>query len=173
METWGFPESCRRPGNGRPAEEVIISDATGLCIAPRPDGGCRAPALPDAPVPLCAEHVAATCEFAHDGLPGDDEEETPSGRRPRRQPTEVTMLGEGLVYFVRTDRRIKIGFTTDLRRRLAQSAPGEVLHTEPGSIADERRLHAAFQDLRLRGEWFRADPRLLDHIATLKAKATA
>lgn len=68
-------------------------------------------------------------------------------------------LGE--VYFVRFRDRIKIGWTTELARRLKAIPHDEVLAVVPGSMGDERRCHAAFAHLREQGEWFRAESDLI------------
>lgn len=80
----------------------------------------------------------------------------------------------GLVYFVCAEGgdRIKIGKTRDLTRRLLSlrahsPTPLVVLATEPGGLQREAELHAKFAPMRLHGEWFRAEPELLDYIATL------
>jgi hypothetical protein len=63
------------------------------------------------------------------------------------------------VYFVRIGKFIKIGFTTDLERRLAglRGASAErmsVLLTIPGERDVEQRLHKLFAAQRVRNEFF-------------------
>jgi hypothetical protein len=79
------------------------------------------------------------------------------------------------VYFIRCapNGPIKIGVTTSLKHRLDELQVGshqplEVIHSTPGDFAVERKLHRAFRDLRLRGEWFKADDRLLAAIEELR-----
>lgn len=69
---------------------------------------------------------------------------------------------------------IKIGKGDDPRKRGAALQTGNprplvLLHTIPGSHAEEGMLHRRFAHLRIRGEWFRADAELLSYIETLKA----
>lgn len=75
-----------------------------------------------------------------------------------------------LVYFICMGDLIKIGYTSDLRRRVQglSLTMGHVLATVQGGPALEQELHERFAGLREHGEWFRADPPLLEYIAQLK-----
>jgi hypothetical protein len=84
----------------------------------------------------------------------------------------------GFVYFVTVPTReaIKIGFTTQPARRfrtfnLVMGQPIEVLCCTPGTMLDEKELHATWKHLRGQGEWFNATAELLDFI-TARAAAT-
>jgi hypothetical protein len=76
------------------------------------------------------------------------------------------------IYFIQEapDGAIKIGYTGgDPFARLSalqtgNSKPLKLLAFAPGSPQHERGLHERFADLRLHGEWFRADPRLIGFI---------
>jgi hypothetical protein len=70
-----------------------------------------------------------------------------------------------VVYYLRWADRIKIGTSHRPRQRLAAIWHEELLAFERGDRALEQRRHREFAELREGGEWFRADPRLLDHIA--------
>jgi hypothetical protein len=79
--------------------------------------------------------------------------------------------GVSLVYFIQagTDGPIKIGRTTNIRRRLTGIQTGSaqrlvVLGTMPGDEAAERALHSRFGFLRTVGEWFRSDATLMQYI---------
>lgn len=81
------------------------------------------------------------------------------GRRPRGPQRER----RGTIYFVRAGERIKIGFSQDVPRRLAQLQlffPDvlEVVLELPGTILLERELHRRFGDLNIRQEWFEFAP---------------
>jgi hypothetical protein len=78
------------------------------------------------------------------------------------------------VYFIEAigARRIKIGFTKDVRRRLHDLSIGcpfpiELMALMPGSLEDEFTMHKRFGQLHAHGEWFRARPRLRKFIKTL------
>lgn len=81
------------------------------------------------------------------------------------------------IYFARcvgTEGPIKIGCSTDPERRVLTLStwapfPIEVIATIPGNYILERRVHAHFADLHSHREWFRADQRIFDAIARLKA----
>lgn len=87
----------------------------------------------------------------------------------------------GLVYFIQVGGEtgpIKIGHTVDLSERLktiqtASPAEAVVIGTMKFETPDEargfeQRLHnEVFWDLRMRGEWFRCDPRILRFVRTI------
>lgn len=83
----------------------------------------------------------------------------------------------GTIYFISCDYAdfpIKIGFATELRKRLhgiQTSLPYEVvlLAQMPGNRRFERRLFRQFEEFRLRGEWFRRVEPLLRTIDLVKA----
>jgi hypothetical protein len=72
------------------------------------------------------------------------------------------------------DGLIKIGKAIDPHRRLQQLQTGSgetltLMATEPGGFDVEWSRHRQFRAMRVRGEWFRADPVLLQHIEALRA----
>jgi hypothetical protein len=79
------------------------------------------------------------------------------------------------IYFIQAESGpIKIGYADDIYKRLnaMQSCVWEnlsILSWFWGSPTDEQRLHAQYAHLNIRGEWFRPDQELLDHIAALDA----
>lgn len=75
----------------------------------------------------------------------------------------------GQVYFVEAGDFIKIGYTqsrVSRLRRMSTDTPYElvVLHTEFGTYGWERTLHRQFAHLRVRREWFRKSPEILEWI---------
>jgi len=92
---------------------------------------------------------------------------------PQTNGDSVTVeLPKGFTYFVRDGELIKIGFTERPSRRLRQlkrEFPDlELLSVVPGVVSGEFETHQRFDHLRSHGEWFRAEPELLDFIALLK-----
>lgn len=87
---------------------------------------------------------------------------------PRDPGPKITM---GTVYYVRVGANIKIGWTSDLAKRMRQYPPESILlATEPGLRALETRRHKMFATTRTHGrEWYAAVPSLLHHIETLKS----
>ncbi len=90
----------------------------------------------------------------------------------------------GVVYYLRrSDGAIKIGHSGQLQTRLRRLeevyGPLEVLATEPGAWAEERRRQREFErfnlprDKRLEGgsEWYRPERALLRHIKSLAVSA--
>lgn len=82
----------------------------------------------------------------------------------------------GHIYFIRAGENgpIKIGFSTDPEQRLRtlQTAHTEklvMLHSQVGTKADEARLHNRFRNIHVKGEWFEADPSLLEFIHKRKS----
>ncbi len=68
--------------------------------------------------------------------------------------------GGSVVYFIRIGKAIKIGTTTDIKRRLKDLHGGtaesiHVMATFPGDRKGERFLHEMFSNLRIRNEFFR------------------
>lgn len=78
---------------------------------------------------------------------------------------------ESVVYYMRVGDRVKIGYTSNLKSRVAQVMPEEVLATEPGGRLMEGVRHRQFADLRVAREWFRLEGRLDQHIARLREAA--
>ncbi len=78
------------------------------------------------------------------------------------------------VYYVRAplSGTVKIGFAADARSRFSkiQSDSSErlvLVAVEVGDVGDERARHAQFAEFRVRGEWFRDEGALRDHVDSL------
>ncbi|WP_449408285.1 GIY-YIG nuclease family protein [Microbacterium maritypicum] len=76
-----------------------------------------------------------------------------------------------VVYYLRFDRRVKIGTSRRPRQRLASIRHEELLAFEPGGRAVEQARHREFAAIREGGEWFTFDAELEAHIATLRTTA--
>jgi hypothetical protein len=85
----------------------------------------------------------------------------------------------GLVYYVldatRLAQYLKIGFTTDLRKRVTElqgitgcAQPPLVLAVEEGSLTLERERHHEYAELRSHGEWFQYEDPLRKYVSTLE-----
>lgn len=89
--------------------------------------------------------------------------------KPRARTRARLRRYSGFVYFIRGNNLIKIGFATNIDRRMRslQCSSSERLTLMgfiPGSPLLEKQLHNRFDSLREWGEWFRAARRLLDFI---------
>jgi hypothetical protein len=77
--------------------------------------------------------------------------------------------GQSVVYFILVGKAIKIGFSTDLRRRIKEfrCATAEPIHFLVAVAGDrqlESRLHTRFASSKIRNELFRRDQPLRDFI---------
>lgn len=96
---------------------------------------------------------AGTCELGDTGL------------TQRRSPT----VRGSKVYFIRSGDAIKIGVSINPEQRFGELQVGSALELEllgviVGDKYTEKEVHARFERLHIRGEWFHADPPLLDFI---------
>lgn len=123
--------------------------------------------------PLCEEHLFLAWRFANEELRAV-RESVLAVPEPRHDPLPpIRTKKDGFVYFIRFNDRIKIGYSTNVKRRLESLPHHEVLAVIPGTTEEERRCHAAFAHLRDIGEWFRIGQDLLDFINDVKAKNAA
>jgi len=76
-------------------------------------------------------------------------------------------VGE-VVYYMRIGDRVKIGMSTNLRKRLESINPEELLAIEKGGRPIEAARHKQFAGLRTHGEWFRLEGALIEHIERLR-----
>jgi hypothetical protein len=89
----------------------------------------------------------------------------------------VAFERKSVVYFMqRDDGAIKIGFTSDILRRVGElrkkeRSPIELLACYPGGKPDELRLHATFASSLIGDEWFRPDEDLVAFIEALRERA--
>lgn len=92
-----------------------------------------------------------------------------------RYPNSIARSRKGLIYFAirSTDDAIKIGWTSDVMRRIAElrkenRSAVELAACFPGDKPDELRLHARFIVDRIDGEWHRPSASLLAFIDGLR-----
>lgn len=73
---------------------------------------------------------------------------------------------DGVVYYIRRGKYVKIGTTTNLKNRMRDLMPDKVLAVEPGSYSLEHTLHYAFRGIRLSPdrEYFELTEELQAHI---------
>ena len=81
--------------------------------------------------------------------------------------------GEGNVYFILQGEYIKIGYSTDVERRMDGimcDNPNELtlLACFPATMKTERKLHDAFSHCRYRNEWFHADKDIYEFINAMR-----
>lgn len=83
-----------------------------------------------------------------------------------RKPPPGPSGTPGYIYFARLGDLIKIGFSQNPEARI-RGFNGLLLATCEGNRELEAEFHAEFADLCERGEWFRAEPHLLQRIEEL------
>lgn len=71
---------------------------------------------------------------------------------------------DGFIYFLRVGGYIKIGWTSNLQKRMRQYQPdSQLLAVKPGTRKDENALHRKFAHLKTHGrEWFPLAPQITE-----------
>lgn len=128
---------------------------------------------------LCREHAllvwAIVNEQLADGPIAEQQPETTIDDQivlREGSPFAIEFTGQphpGIVYYIRTGGRIKIGHSTRLAQRLAQYPPDtEILYLAAGDktleVSEHRRFSAYLADGR---EWFQDRPEVTDLIAAM------
>lgn len=87
------------------------------------------------------------------------------------RPRAVVEVDSPLVYYIRRNGLIKIGYTTRFAQRMRRLRPDDLLAVEPGNLPLETGRHhqfAAFRVPHSEGrEWYAPEPELLKHIARM------
>jgi hypothetical protein len=85
---------------------------------------------------------------------------------------EKALTEPGWVYYLLVADRIKIGYTTDVKRRLRAYPPDSpLLALHPGTKDTEHAMHGKFAGSKAAGrEWFLDTPELRDHIKEANAQ---
>ncbi|QNA94168.1 MULTISPECIES: GIY-YIG nuclease family protein [unclassified Microbacterium] len=81
---------------------------------------------------------------------------------------ELPLPRVDVVYYIRFDRRVKIGTSRRPRQRLSSIRHDEVLAFEQGGRALEQQRHREFAALREGGEWFTYSSEVRTHVAELR-----
>lgn len=90
--------------------------------------------------------------------------------RREREMRERAARQPGFVYYIRIGEHIKIGYATDVNKRMRAYPPSaELLAVHPGTLQMEKELHAQFNAYLDRGrEWFNEGKSLAAHIAQVR-----
>lgn len=98
------------------------------------------------------------------------------------RPPEHPNTTQGLIYFIRCQGWVKIGFTTEACAKISSRIrhmqtgnpfPLELLLTTPGTYVDEKRLHYKLKKLRGLGEWFSDGAEVQAIVASIQNGASA
>src|SRR6218665_3310652 len=78
----------------------------------------------------------------------------------------------GFVYYIRMDDLIKIGYASDVARRMRAYPPSaELLAVHPGTQQLEREIHAEFSAFLKRGrEWFSPHEKVMEKVAEIRMR---
>lgn len=148
------------------------------CTVQRKDGTfCDAPMAPEMPFPICSHHAIKLYKRMQEVMA--------SATQSREQQMALggQFLGEiherkreadkkCMIYYALVGTMIKIGYTEDLRKRIAQYPPGtRLLAAHRGGRSEETRLHSHFAAHRVAGnEWYRVDQEIVDHINRVRSR---
>lgn len=128
------------------------------------DSTCGSEVPADSPLKLCRNHLIKAYIYIKGELAHVQQKTVIPGMRPVSEVDDR----RSVVYYIRFSDRVKIGTTMQLGVRLATLPHDEILAVEPGGLQVERSRQLQFIDHRVRGEWFRAVPPLLDHARLIK-----
>jgi hypothetical protein len=122
-------------------------------------------------IPLCAAHLDIAARMGRKLAAGEEVVFRHTAIvSPETIPERVPK--EGFVYYVRSGGFIKIGWTSDLTKRMKGYPPDSLLlAVEPGTRQLETRRHRQFSHHRSHGrEWYTMAPTLTHHIESVKAE---
>lgn len=140
-------------------------------------GNCRTVAVTKEPLRFCLDHEKAAASQLGP-LAGALEVErflnsSASARYRRFGPSLAASKQAGkhppVVYFMKRERLIKIGTSTNLKPR-AVALGALVMATTPGGRTVEGEHHKRFAHLHVFGEWFEPGPDLLEYIDALRKR---
>lgn len=113
-------------------------------------------------------------EFAAKRLPPEEElakERAVAAEARRQQKARALKEAQdrGHVYFLRGQNRVKIGHSSDVRKRFetlrtACPEPVRIVKVLKGGVRVERRMHERFAEYRVKGEWFELRGRLAKYL---------
>lgn len=108
------------------------------------------------------QHSEETVAFLRKTL----HEERTKGEQPEPKPERKKPPVDGIVYFLRVGGYIKIGWTSNLEKRMRGYQPDTILlAVKPGTRKDERALHRKFSYLKTHGrEWFPLAPQIMEEV---------
>jgi hypothetical protein len=130
---------------------------------------CAAPLWNE--IPLCPPHLSIAAKL-YAGRAAGEELVWRHAAVIEPEPIKEPNSQDGFVYYLRSSGFIKIGWTSDLTKRMKGYPPDSILMAvEPGSRQDETRRHRQFANNRTHGrEWYTMSPSLMHHIDAVKAE---
>lgn len=119
----------------------------------------------EAPFPICERHYAELIRHYH-RYAQDATRQMRSGTGMSDQEWSEKLEARSKVYFIQFRDRVKIGTSTNIRRRVSELPYDRLIGTIPGGPKVEATWHRRFAHLRSAGEWFRMGPDLMEAIAS-------
>lgn len=121
---------------------------------------------------LCDKHLAFVVREYESVLTHIEERRADRIIRPASLAAPDEPSAQGTIYFVQVGGHIKIGWTSDLTKRMHAYPPNAILlAAHPGLRKDEWRLHKMFAAHRSHGrEWYPLAPVILEHIKRVVAE---
>lgn len=131
---------------------------------------CLRPRWNDLRIPLCPLHAAKVHLAVEEVKPPSK-----SALKARHQRDPERKLVLGVVYFARVGDYIKIGFSTNIKSRLAalrgEYGSAELLAQYSGTTRDERAAQMRFGEYYVERELFTPGPRLMEYLESLGSAA--
>lgn len=118
---------------------------------------------------LCVEHLR-TAWASYELLKGTDADKF---REPAKKNTSALCHdAHGSVYFAQVGRYVKIGWSSNVPKRLRELKANALYVTVPGTRADEKAFHKTFHKYLADGaEYFHPTPVLMNYIKQLQSEA--
>jgi hypothetical protein len=118
--------------------------------------------------PLCAEHIEHTWRIAQ--AVADDRNDRPEPEPREAKPRPVSNVG--WIYYLTVGDHIKIGYASELARRLRSYPPtAKLIFAHRGTRDDEKNIHSRLHPYCAAGrEWYDPHPRVLALIEAAKAE---
>jgi hypothetical protein len=160
-----------RSSQGASAHRDNYKIALGYCIA---RDHCSGELVAGSPVALCAKHLREVYQFTQDiiaeGWDSAVRDYVSDLHKTFKPPRSVTKQPrQGYVYFIQLGDRVKIGFTENPKQRFRDLPHEKIIGIVKGTRADEKGWHVMLADYRVVGEWFVADPELLEVLHRVSA----
>lgn len=156
-QVWGTPtrqcDLCRKPMHQN--EVIPVLSGKEICF---PCGWMAVEGMArvyKAPEVTTMDRIRFRRENGHEGW-----------RREDRKPARIE---PGWVYYIRMGDTIKIGYATDVAKRMRAYPPNaELLAAHPGTELLEKQMHQKFKPHLVRGrEWFAPADEVMAHVASV------
>lgn len=137
-------------------------------------------------LPLCSEHIDEVIYKSHTTFWLEKREdritrarrERAASRRSEKVDRRIIKAAAtrgnqpGWIYYLHINDMVKIGYTTDIIRRIRDYPPNSpLLGVHPGTPELEKQFHEIFKGSLAQGrEWFRLDPDVLAHCEKVRAE---